>query len=165
MHARPPTQNNTASLKVAKHLLAFIILIALWGLWLSYFADTEDESNHLVFAMTSHKLRDAVQLSHAEWLRKARADTIELSSGHQASLTTQVKMTKAGWPEIPGNSSEACHQLWQALLAKPAKLLTIQAKIQYKDGAQCHFKFGSQIIIYQQQTGIVDTISLEDKQE
>ncbi|EWH08748.1 hypothetical protein DS2_15979 [Catenovulum agarivorans DS-2] len=153
---------------LAQFMIVLSIMLMLWTIWLVYLKKTDRESNTVAFSMAANQFNEAVHLTHVEWLRQARPDSVNLLSVVETkslekrqfpqTQPNSIQMTQKGWPKITSYNAQGCKQLWTDLLDKSTKLITEKQRHYFeriKGRAACVYKYGKKTLLYFEANGEV----------
>ena len=140
-----------------KLVLAFSITLALMMIWLNQFEDTEDQATKASFKLLTTEFRNAVNLTHVEWLRLAKPDSVQLYSDlNKPDDFTVIKMNQKGWPQVEAETQKACANLWQNLLNQRLTVIHSDISVKYERHS-CRYELNkNQYLTYQSHTGEVN---------
>ncbi|MCU4675062.1 hypothetical protein N7931_05385 [Catenovulum sp. 2E275] len=129
-------------------------------LWIAEFEDTEEQATSTSFKLIVNEFKNAVNLTHVEWLRLARADSIKFYSDlSNPDDFTEIAMTQKGWPKVVPSNIQGCNLLWQKLLKQPLQVIHKNIIVKYQNNT-CIFQLNSQQqLSYQVNNGQVDYIN------
>ncbi|GEM_PF-3205475 len=139
-----------------KMVLALCITFSLMMIWLNQFEETEDQATSTSFKLVANEFKNAVNLTHVEWLRLARPGAVKLYSHlDNPDDFIQIEMSQNGWPQVRPLNADGCEILWRKLLKQPMKVIHQDIKSKFKDKT-CIFRLNkSHILIYQINSGQV----------